>query len=220
MFEQTREELTAVLIHPGLRIAFVFPGIDDHVTKLEVVWLAGQPIEEGDGLKYAGGGHALVGTGKSHASLVYNEGFIHQVRSTHARLECWPMIGGAMVREQSDEVVLVRPDVPDWAVPSDPVSLTELVSLLVRAQIPIGELRIDKLPHGGIHARLEPIIPREPPRVGCRVQILSYMLPGPPLLPWSVDKWVENHIQIQLQQTFLDIDVHAVGNPALVPGAP
>jgi hypothetical protein len=46
------------------------------------------------------------------------------------------------------------------------------------------------------------------------------MLPGPPLLSRSVDKWVENHIQVQLQQTFLDIDVHAVGNPALVPGAP
>ena len=56
--------------------------------------------------------------------------------------------------------------------------------------------------------------------MGCRVQVLSDVLPGPPLLARSVDIRVENHVQVQPQQTLLDIDSHAVGNPALEPGAP
>ena len=55
--------------------------------------------------------------------------------------------------------------------------------------------------------------------MGCRVQVLSDVLPGPPLLARPVDIGFENHVQVQLQQTFLDIDPHAVGDPALVPGA-
>jgi len=63
VLEQAREKPTAVLVHPGLRIVFVFPRIDDPVAKLQVARLAGQPIEDGDGFKHAGCRHALVGTG-------------------------------------------------------------------------------------------------------------------------------------------------------------
>ena len=124
------------------------------MTELEVSRLAGQPVKKGHGLKHAGRGHALVGTGKSHASLFHDEESMHQVRRTPARLERGCVVGGLVIGEQSDEVVLVSPDIPDRAVPSDPVSLTKLVRFLVRAQVPIRELGVDELPYGVVHAFL------------------------------------------------------------------
>ena len=52
------------------------------------------------------------------------------------------------------------------------------------------------------------------------MQELSDMLPCPPLLSRPIHKRLENHVQVELQQTLLDIDSHAVIDPALVRGTP
>ena len=127
------------------------------------------------------------------------------------------MAGGAVVGEQSDEDVLVRPDIPDRTVPSGAVSLAEPVALLVRAQIAVGELGVDQAADGRVHARLQAVVPGEQPRVGCRVQKLADVLPGPPLLARPVDERLEDHVQIEREQALLDVDCHAVGNPSVVP---
>ena len=44
----------------------------------------------------------------------------------------------------------MSPDVPDRAIPSDAIAPGELVFLLVRAQVTVGQLRVDQPGDGGV----------------------------------------------------------------------
>ena len=89
-------------------------GLDDVTSQVEIPRFAGGLIQQHDRLQHTGCGHADVLTGTDDISLAFTraEGGRQQIADFFRRLKSRLVAEGLVHTEQTDQVVLVGPDVP------------------------------------------------------------------------------------------------------------
>ena len=198
------------------------PGADNVAAELEVLRVTRVAIEHRHRLQHAGVGHADVPVVADDALLAgaiavgLAEEIADAARGLQRRIEA----GTAIVVEQPEQVVLVRPDVPQRQVLGRLVALfavvDEAVLRRIRPQIPVLELRGDEIPDRGIELCLQPRVAGVGPCVRRSIDELPDVLAYPRVLAGALAVALEDHVGVDArEQALAEIDRHSIAQQAV-----
>ncbi len=147
------------------------PTPQHHLAKLQVARLAGEPIHPHHGFQHAAGRHARVRPAQHDVLLpgLLAEGPGQQVGDAHAGSQGRLLTRVAVIGEQPDQVVFVRPDIPGC-----PPLLGQ-----VGAEVAVGTLRREEPGDYPVELGAKRRIAGVGPREGGGVQPLAHMLAIP-----------------------------------------
>ena len=158
--------------------AGLVPRLHDVAREVEVSRLAGEPVEQDDRLEDAGRGHADVGPGREDALLAPGTWRSAGRPSCRQAVERGAVSGVLVIRQQTDQVVLVRPDVP-----VGPLVEAEPLLRDIGAEVAVGLLAGDQVGDDPVELGLEGGIAGVRPGEGRRVQPLADVLADPGVAP-------------------------------------
>src|ERR1044071_9104643 len=90
----------------------LFPGRNDVLSKVQVLLLAGRPIEQDNRFQNRGRGHTNVGPSRNDALLARAKSIAKQIPNASRAGKRLLITRVLIVREESQNVVLVHPNVP------------------------------------------------------------------------------------------------------------
>ena len=177
------------------RPARAVPAPQHHLAELKVADLSCEPIHPHHGLQYAAGGHAGMGTAQHEIQLsgLLAEGPGQQVGDTHTGRHGRRIAGVAVIGEQSDQVVFVRPDIP-----GGPPLLGQ-----ISAEVAIGALGLEEPGGDPIELGAEGRIAGVDPCEGGGVEPFAHMLAIPLVHPRAVAIADQEAILIDDEQAVL-----------------
>ena len=181
--------------------------IDEIVREFEVARLAGVAIEDADGLEDAGGGQAGKGPGGDDVVLsgALAESLGEQIADLARGFEGERVPGDLVVAEQSDEAVLVHPDIP--ALPT--------LLFGIGAEIAVGELGGDEGVRHQVHFGLDARVTGVGPGLGRGIEELPGVLADGGADAEAVLESGQERGIGDAQQAALEVDLHALGEDSL-----
>ena len=203
-----------------LRTRGLVPGAHDVAAELEIAGVAGETVERRHRLEHAGVGHADVPVVAGDALPAVTVPPAQQIADAPGRGQRRLEPGALVVVQERQQVVLVRPHVPErqalgWLELGVAVVL-EAIGFEVCAEIAVVELRRQQVADRAIELRLQPRVAGVCPGVGCRVDELADVLADPRLLSGPLPVAFQQRLGIHaFEQALVDVDRHAVAEQAL-----
>ena len=181
--------------------ARLVPRLHDVAREFEVSGIAREPVEQDDRLEDAGRGHADVRSGRENALLAGKRGD-QQVGHLAAAVERRAVSGVLVISQQTDQVILVRPDVP-----VGPLVETEPLFGDIGAEVAVGLLAGDQVGRHAVELGLQGGIAGVRPGQGCRVQPLADVLADPGMAAGTLAIAGQERLGVDGQQPVLLVGV-------------
>ena len=190
------------------RAPWLIPRLHDVPGEFEVPGITREPVEQDDRLEDAGRGHADVGSGREKTLLARKRGD-QQVGHLAAAVERGAVSGVLIIRQQTDQVVLVRPDVPVGSLVE-----TEPLFRDIGPEVAVGLLASDEVGRHAVELGLQSGVAGVRPGQGCRVQPLADVLADPGMAAGTLAIAGKQRLGIDCQQPVLLVGLDPRPQPA------
>ena len=193
-----------------LRTSRFVPRLHQIPSELQVALVARVSIQQHDWFQHAGRRHPDVCPRVDDALLSRSrtKRLDQQVADLPTRIQCGRITGEAVVREQTHQTVLVRPDIPiRFRIEA------EAFVRRVGPQVTVGFLRLDQFLGGVIQFLAERLVSRVGPSQCGRMHPLPNMFADPRVRTRFLAIAGQQRLQIDLGQAVFFIESHAMAEP-------
>ena len=191
-----------------LRSARLVPGFHEIACEVEIAVLTRESVEQHDRLEHAGRGHADVSPGRQDA-LLGGKGRDQEIAHLAAGVEGLLIPCVLVVSQQSDQIILVRPDIP-----VGPRIEAEAFFGEVGAEVAVGLLAGDQVGHHLVELGFQGWVGGVGPGQRGRVQPLADVLADPGMAAGPLAITGQERLDVDLEQPVFLVGVDPRTKPA------